>query len=209
MTAQPVKPLLWGISMVYILGLLVLPSCQGTYYPTVSLSSTEAVEGEALLKKASAFMDEGDLENALVYANHALKAFPAEQRQKAIFQKAVIYGHPDNEKQDLKRALFYFNLTAQGPDENLAAYARFMKKVLQASEAEIIAMETQSKRIKALEKKNTDLINTKGRLEGQNHQFQKKNAALIKQIMDFKNEMELMEEADYSSEPIMEKKLGQ
>lgn len=196
--------------IVVLLAGMYLSSCQETFYPKVSLESTEAVEGDTLLFKASAHMIENELTMALKTANEALKSYPADHRQKAIFQKAVIYAHPGNKNRDFKKANFYIDIVAhESRDENLKAYALFLKGVIREIDTRKDENQKLINKLNGLASDKDQLLSQLKHIKTQKTKIEKQNATLKKRIKTLKLEMEMMEEKDYSNKaPIKEVPLG-
>ncbi len=83
---------------------LALTGCQYRYYPRVSFETIEGDKARAHMINAARQADKKNFSAAMAENRAARKILP-EDRYGAVFQKGLLYAHPDNPERDLDKAL--------------------------------------------------------------------------------------------------------
>lgn len=106
---------------LYVTGCLILmliaAGCQYNYYPKVTIENNKGLKGREYLASASEYAANGDFGKAFEENAHAYDAFPAELKQAAIFQKALLHSHPDNPARNYEKAMVCFELVDNEPKD--------------------------------------------------------------------------------------------
>ncbi len=175
---------------------LAFSSCQQAMYPKVSLESADIKQGNEFLQSSAGHIIEGDFNSALIESNKALKQLPYELRQNAIFQKGVIFAHPENKDRDIKRAAFYFRIAGK-ENENILiqSHAQFVKAILTSLSVQqkinkILEnnMITLKKEVKAFKDEKAQWQRNKQSLEKENSGLKNKVAALKQEVRKISEE---------------------
>lgn len=153
--------------------LLVVSGCQYNYYPRVSLETVEGKKGRAHLIKAREQVLNSDFKAAMIENQKAYEFFHPELKQEAIFQKALLYAHPDNPVKDFEKSLVCFELIEKNIENTiLSSNAPLVFSIIkQAREMEEAAgcnaksVDRLKKRLEQTEKQNQSLINEQTQLK--------------------------------------------
>ena len=180
-------------------------SCQQRLYPKISLESTDIKQGNEFLRRAAVYMLDKDLKLALTESNKALKSFPPELRQKAVFQKGVIYAHPDNENQNLKKAVFYFEIAEkEQKDIKIQAYAKFLKDVCKKNMVQQSITKKLEQNFALLTQKNEVFLSKQDEWQKNRQQLEKENRDLKTKLKTLKKEMQNIQEEGFKEVIIKE-----
>ncbi|MBU1196356.1 MAG: hypothetical protein KKE62_12390 [Proteobacteria bacterium] len=128
----------------------------------------------------------GDFEKAFEENSKAYDALPVELKQVAIFQKALLHGHPDNMDQNYEKAMVCFELVDENPDEKIFEYNSVLifsslkgscdlAQKVSSSQQDILKgkkiMETRQNKIQALLEEQVKLKKYIARLKDQINQL--------------------------------------
>ncbi len=184
--------------------------CQEVMYPKVSMESADSQQGNEFLQMAAGHIIDKDLDLALIESNKALKFFPPELRQKAIFQKGVIYGHHDNEAQDLQRAVFYFKIAEKEKEDRIIqAYAGFIKVVLKKAIVQQRVNKKREQNLAAITQDYNTLLAKQDKWHKNVQLLEKENAELKMQVSELNKEMKDFQEKGFEEIVVKEEPLTQ
>ena len=186
------------------IGLMLFASgCQYNYYPQFTFETVEGKKGRAHLVKAEEKIQKQDFKGAMIENRKAYEYFQPELKQEAIFQKALIYAHPENPAKDFEKALLCFDLIDQDHENSvLTCNAPLVLSILkQAIRMEAVAenkthgLETVHGRLARKQKENQILKKEKAqqaelikKLERQIRQLKKIDLDSIKDTGDVQHE---------------------
>ncbi|MCP4022614.1 MAG: hypothetical protein GY729_12295 [Desulfobacteraceae bacterium] len=101
---------------------LLFAGCQHDYYPQFTVETVEEQAAKAALKKAEDYASKGEFKAALDENKIAYETFPPQFKQEAIFQKGLLYLHPDNPKKNYERAMACFELIEMEKSHTMIAH---------------------------------------------------------------------------------------
>lgn len=101
---------------------LILTGCQYQYYPKISIKTIEGKAGMEYLQKAATLAAGNDFQTALENNKKAYDLFPPGLKHDAIFQKALIYAHPDNPDKNYEASIICLELIDKAPGNEFIAY---------------------------------------------------------------------------------------
>ena len=105
--------------LIYI---LLFMGCQYIYYPKLSIETIEGQKGRKYLQKAKDHVVGHDFKKAFEENQKAYNFFPPQLKQEAIFQKALIFAHPDNPDRNYEKAIVCFEFIDKDQNNTIAAY---------------------------------------------------------------------------------------
>lgn len=93
--------------------LVMLTGCQYSYYPKLSIEAMETREGREYLYNAKVYAEKKDFKTAFEENENAYEFFPPGMKQEAIFQKGLLYAHPENPGKNYEKAIACFELIGE------------------------------------------------------------------------------------------------
>ncbi|MFH2060311.1 MAG: hypothetical protein ABIJ59_15605 [Pseudomonadota bacterium] len=165
---------------------LILAGCQYQYYPKLSIKTVEGKAGMEYLQTAATLAAGNYFQNALENNKKAYDLFPPELKNDAIFQKALIYAHPDNPDKNYEAAIVCLELIDKAPENAFITYnSRLILSIL---------MERHD-----LEKKTRFNTRKMIRYERRIQKDQERIEALVKEQKKLKQQIKQLKEIDLNS----------
>lgn len=112
--------------------LLMLTGCQYNYYPRFTFETIEGKEGRDHLQKAEEKAGQKKFQEAMAENRKGYELFHPGLKQEAIFQKALLYFHPDNPERDYEKSMLCFDLVDKSHDNMaLTCNATLVRAIVQ------------------------------------------------------------------------------
>jgi len=186
---------------------ILLSGCQYRHNPQLFSETPEDQAGRQHLQKATELAGNGDFKAALVENKKAYDFFPLQLKQEAIFQKVLLYVHPDNPEQNHKKAMMCFERLYKNPNKPTTDYnaalilpilkesCDFANKVSSNNKKSYENEKTLRKKQKILKKKQTAMNKKQTAIEN----LKKEQKQLKQYIAKLRRQIEQLKEIDLSS----------
>ncbi len=188
---QRYKNIFYFTAGLIIIGLFT--GCQYQYYPKLSIETVEGQEGREHLKKVKMHVEKQDFKAAFEENKKAYDLSPLSLKQEAIFQKGLLYAHPENPDKNYEKAMVCFDLIDKKQNNTvLENNSAFILSILK--EAAALEQKTSSSSQKILTNKKR-LDKGKKQIEDCNKEQQK----LKNDILKLEQQIKQLKEIDLNS----------